>query len=438
MTKTRTVTAAPAGRSRPEPSRLRPGPVNLAVLAACAAFLAVFSPATAPLAEEPPADPDLSIEGMGKVGPFHIAPTIVLKDFGYDDNVFYGTEEDRQGDYTATIAPGLRALLLGRHRGGLVIDQSYDFVSFMTNSQLDHWNAHARARGILLAGPSVLSLEAGFNSVRERPSSEIDTRVRLESNTLVGEARTRLSGRLNGVASVGHTTLRYVSGDNVERISESLDRDESTLTLTGELKLRPRTVFFVEGAVTETDFTSPREVRDTTAFSVMPGVRMDTSSPIQGEIKAGIISLDAPDRDEISPNPGHDRDYRGLVGAGAISVRLGSRSRAKLTGGRSLPFTTLSSNLYAVQTEWSASVEQFLTRRLSAELKHADALLDYPEKVSGEYREDAVQTWEILVHYKLADQFAVTVSGQHQVRDSSDDTLDRDRNLIAFGTSIGL
>ena len=68
-------------------------------------------------AEEPPPDPDLSVKGTRQAGPFRIRPYILLRQLGYDDNIFYDSVEP-VGDVTATVAPGLSALLLTGKRGG--------------------------------------------------------------------------------------------------------------------------------------------------------------------------------------------------------------------------------------------------------------------------------------------------------------------------------
>ena len=74
-------------------------------------------------AEETPPDPDLSVKGTRKAGPFRIRPYILLRHLGYDDNIFYDNV-DPVGDVTATVAPGLSALLLTgkarRRRSGVL------------------------------------------------------------------------------------------------------------------------------------------------------------------------------------------------------------------------------------------------------------------------------------------------------------------------------
>ena len=123
--------------------------------------------AAQPAADAAPIDPDLSTEKMVRAGPFHVRPFLILKDIGYDDNVRFEAQT-REGDATATAGGGLDALILAGDRGGLRLSQEVDYVAFQTQTELNHWNGSARARGILLLKGLQLSLEDQFRSERER------------------------------------------------------------------------------------------------------------------------------------------------------------------------------------------------------------------------------------------------------------------------------
>lgn len=447
MTEAQAVPEAGIGRGPAAPRRA----LFLLATTLCACSLGLAAPDP-----DAPPDPDLSIDALRKVGPLWLGPYFNLRDVGYDDNVFFDSEEG-EGDYTATAVPGLRALLRTGHRGGVAIGQELAYVAFKNNSQLDHWNSDSRARGILLMGPTVLSLEERFRSDRERPGNEIDTRVRRTLNDLTAMARIPLRQRLGGHAALRAGSIRYVNGEGIDDIKDRLDRDHRTLELTGEMRVRPRTTAFVEAILDDVNFRNPEQVRDTRSITVLPGLRLDASAPIQGEVKAGVVSLDAPEEgfqgDPNDPNTIEipPRDYRGFVGEGAVAARLGNASRLKLEGERALPFSMLENNLYAIQTTWAAGYERFFSRKLSAELRYGRTLYDYPEEVTEEVKDpnapsgikqvlvprmDRLQTWEMKVSYRIGDDFALTGSVQRQRRDSTDDSLDRDRHLITFGTSL--
>lgn len=449
------MTEAPAGPEQRATKRpaAPPRALGSAVLCLCSCLLA----GAASAAEAPP-DPDLSTESLRKVGPLWLGPYLHLRDVGYDDNVFFEAEEG-EGDYTATAVPGLRALLRTGHRGGIALGQEMAYVAFADNGQLNHWNADSRVRGILLAGPAVLSLEERFRSDRERPGNEIDDRVRRRLNDVTAMLRFPRRERLGGSAALRAGSIRYVRGIGIDDIQDRLDRDHGTLEVTGEMGIRPRTTAFVETVLDDVDFVGTAQARDTRSISILPGLRLDASAPIQGEIKGGLIHLNA-NEDPFRSDPQDPnsfvvrfRDYRGFVGEGAVTARMGQASRLKLEGERALPFSIIENNLYAVQTRWAAGYERFFSRRLSAELKYGRTLYDYPGKIPREFpdpndpnstvitleeREDRLVTQELKFHYRLGEDFALTMGAQYQTRDSTDDSLDRDRRLITFGTSVTL
>ena len=189
---------------------LRPGrsarrqTAKTAALAA-AVVLCGAAPARAQVSATP-VDPDLSTEEMRRAGPFHVRPFALLKDVGYDDNIRFDGQT-REGDSTATAGGGLEALLLAGDRGGLRLSQELDYVAFQRNTNLDHWNGHARARGILLLRRFLVSLEDQFDTVRERPIAEIDERLRRKNDAVTAGLRTLGRGQLHL-----HQSLRLGKG----------------------------------------------------------------------------------------------------------------------------------------------------------------------------------------------------------------------------------
>lgn len=428
-------------RPRPDPPAAcaspfrRPRPAGgqaLALGRLALGCLALAGLTPAPSASEIPPDPDLSTEGMRRAGPFHLRPFVVLKDFGYDDNVRFDARE-REGDATLTAGPGLSALILTGDRGGILIHQEHDYVAFRENTDLNHWNTAARARGVLLLKRLSLSLEDRFTSQRERPNTEIDRRLRRDENAVTLAARSLGSGRLGWRAHARHERIDYASDDaDSEAAARRLDRDEDSLSLTGELKIRPKTTFTLEGTVESVEFDDRRERRDSRIVSVLPGFRFDPSASVQGELKIGVARLEAPDRPES--------DHRGTVGEGRLSARLGSSARLKGTFARELVFSTLAENLFFVGTHWSAAYEQFFSRRLSGEILYGRGLNHYPEEITGSggtplVRDDRFTTYQASVRYRANRRLAFTAVASRLERDSTDDALDRERNLYALGSA---
>jgi hypothetical protein len=273
-------------------------------------------------ADDPP-DPDLSIEDTSRAGPFHIRPFVLLKDVGYDDNVRYSSRNP-EGDTTATAGAGLRSVILWGDRGGLNLFQQFDYVAFGENTDLNHWNGDLRARGIFLLKHGTVSLEDHYVSRQERPNDEIDRRLRRKNNAITAAMRTTSEGRLNLEAALRHQGIDYSSEfPSFENQIRRLDRDETSLTLVGEVRILPKTTLTLEGTKEDIDFVDQTEGRDSDSYSILPGMKFDASASIQGHFKLGVKSLEAPDR------PQDDTDT--TVGEAALSFRLGGSARLKGT-----------------------------------------------------------------------------------------------------------
>ena len=381
-----------------------------------------------------PADPDLAIENMHRAGPFHLRPFFLLKDVGYDDNVRFDSPE-REGDTTATAGAGLRSVLLWGDRGGLNLSQEVDYVAFGENTDLNHWNGALRGRGIYLLKHVALSLEDRFDSRFERPNTEVDQRLRRETNVVTAAARTLREGRLALNASVRHEDIDYSSDEPGSEASIArLERDVDTLTLGAEVRILPKTTLTIEGVAEEIDFASDIEGRDSSTRAVIPGLRFDPSASIQGFVKIGVKSLEAEDR------PQDDTDL--TVGEIALTFRMGGATRFKGTLSRDLVFSTLQENLYYESTGWTAAFERFLSRRLRAEIRYGRGLNEYPNEVSRGgtdpfvgIREDDFTRYRLTIRYKINTQVGLVVAASRVERDSTDDFYDRNRNLYTIGST---
>ena len=401
---------------------------------ACALAAWTGAAAAGSPAAPPPADPDLSTEGMRRAGPFHLRPFAVVKDVGYDDNIRFEAQT-AEGDNTATAGAGIDALLLAGDRGGLRLFQELDYVAFQKNTDLDHWNGAARARGVFLTRGTVLSLEERYTSDRERPTSEIDERVRRHNNALTAGLSTIQRGRLGLKSYLRDERIDYTSDDpSVGDIGALLDRDETTLSVIGEMRLLPKTTFTLEGAVSRIAFDDTGEARDTRKRALLPGLRFDPSAAVQGDLRAGPLVLTALDRD--------GSDYRGVVGDGHLTARLGRAARLKTGFGRNLEFSTLQNNLFYVGSLWSAAYEQFFSRRISGEISYGRGLNHYPNAVPSAadpavllVRDDHLTTYQATVRYRTNPQMTIAISASRLRRDSTDDFYDRTRGFYSFGTT---
>jgi hypothetical protein len=405
-----------------------------AVRARLAALLLLCGGGCATLfAAEPPPDPDLSTEGTRRAGPFYLRPYLAIRDVGYDDNIFLESPEP-VGDTTATIGPGLDALLLFGERGGLRLDQRYDYVAYGQYTELNHWNGDIRARGVMLAKRLVLSLEDHATSYEERPNYTVDQRLRNDSNAITAAFRTLRRGRLGVEGFLRHNGIDYspLAGSS-DASADRLDRDERTLSVTGTLRVRPKTSFLLEGRVERYDFVQDFEGRDSRSTAALVGLRFDPSASIQGELRIGTENLTAPERPES--------DYHGPIGEGHLMTRLGHAGRGRLSLGRDIVFSTIEEDLYFVNTFWAAAYEQFFSRRWSGLAGYGRSLAHYPEAITRVgtppfqgIRDDRISEVELALRYRANEQLWIQARVRFWQRDSTDDFYDRDRTFYTIGS----
>jgi putative beta-barrel porin BBP2 len=376
-------------------------------------------------AADVPLDPDLDTQNLRRAGPFQIRPFLLLKEVGYDDNIRLESQEP-EGDTTATGGVGMDAFLRAGDRGGLRLFQEFDYVAFGQNSDLNHWNRSTRARGIFLLKRMILSAEDRLTSVQERPNNEIDERLRRQNNVITVAGRTVTKGRLGARTHVRHEHIEYDTGDAFSsQVAERLNRDQNAFSLAGELRLLPKTTFTLEGVFERMDFEDDSEGRDSRARSALAGFRFDPSAALQGEFKVGVIRLTARERPES--------DFRGTIGEAALGTKLGRKARLKGTFARDLVFSTGAENLYYIGRNWTAAYEQFFSHRVSAELLYGRGLNHYPLPVGTLFRDDHITTGQLSVRHRINEHLSFHVTGQRLKRDSTDDTLDRERNFYGFG-----
>jgi len=370
---------------------------------------------------------------MRRAGPFYVRPYALLKDVGYDDNIRFESQVP-EGDVTATAGAGVDALLMAGDRGGLRLFSEMDYVAFQQNIDLNHWDGAARARGVFVMKRAVASLEDRFSSVQERPNTEIDERLRRESNAVTGALRTLQRGRLGLKSYLRSEQLDYSSDLPASDVEDELNRVETTLSVIGEMQILPKTTLTLEGAVSRIEFDDPSQLRDSRKRALLPGVRFDPSAAVQGDLRAGPLVFTALDR--------ADSDYQGIVGDGHLVTRLGRSSRVKAGFSKNVEFSTLGDNLYYVGSQWTAAYEQFFSRRVSGEVLYGQGLNHYPKPVpSGAVpsvllvRDDDLATWSWTARYRTNPQMTIGVGVSHVKRDSTDDYYDRSRNFYTFGTT---
>jgi hypothetical protein len=389
---------------------------------------------TLPLAADPPPsagiEEDFPLEGTIRIGPFRFRPYLQIQDTGYDDNVFLDSTE-RVSDYTSTVAPGIRLITLFSDRAGLLIEERADYVWFARSESQNHLNNFAKARASFYLKRVTLFTEIDGISVRERPSTEIDFRIRRHEYAFSAGARYERT-RTSFEARLGRDDFRFVSGaEGGENIPSFLNRVEKRLTLTARRRILPKTTILAEWHGREIGFDEPEgAVKDSSARRISAGFEFDPTAFIKGTVKAGVESLE--------PDLPSEKGFRGTVGEGTLLYRITGATVLEVRGRRYPGFTTAVNNVYFLNTSYGATLTQRLADRVAAEIGGDNGRVGYPvgtvafdpttgQTVSG-FREDELRTRFVGASYRLSNQARIGIRVGVWERDSTFGFLDRRRN----------
>ncbi|MGD8375198.1 MAG: outer membrane beta-barrel protein [Acidobacteriota bacterium] len=384
-------------------------------------------------AADPPLHPDLDTGDLRRAGPFYYRPYLLLKALGYDDNVFFDGAEP-VADVTAALAPGIDLLLRTGPRGGLRVNQEFDYVAFAEYSGENHWNSHTEVRGIYVPKYFRLVLDGQYHTVRERPNLEINERIRQDTTLLQAMIGSPADRRLGIEMQLGRETFRYTEGAYYEITRRRLSRDQDTLSLTGTVRLLPKTYLVVTGSLLNADYVYPEERRDSRFDSAVVGLRFAPTARIQGHFEVGPARFHALDRE--------NDDYRSYVGEVELSGRIGRANRLSAWFRRGIDASALEDNLFFLSRRGSLGYERFFTPRVSLALEVGDGANRYPNRTLLREPEprvgtrvDRIREYEGMVYYRFRDGLTLNVGVTHLEVDSTDDALDRRQNLVAVGTT---
>lgn len=411
------------------------------ILAGAACASALLAP---PLVAAVDPDADFSLKDTVLVGPFHIAPFFVLKDFGYDDNTRLDARHSSP-DYTVTMGPGARAVApLGRLAAVSIWDE-IDYAVFARESDMNHVNNSLRTKLHIYLRDVTVYADGEQISVRDRPNTEIDYRIR--STTTGGKVganwqpgtRAKLDLYLKRVSfhydpgkpdvPAGADPQQVEQAQNTGvAIATELEREETTVGTTGSLRLRPRTSALIDLKTGRVDFDRTDPQRDSSTQSVMGGLEFDPAGPLRGYFKVGLKHL--------KPDDSRVDGFSGLIADASMSARLFGRGDVRATYQRDTGFSIVGDNLFFILDRKALSYEHYLSSRVSVELGREFDTVDYPipfeidPNSAPQHREDDIVWDKVTVRYRFGPSLRMGLSAGRWRRDSTVDDDDTNRNTI--------
>jgi hypothetical protein len=357
------------------------------------AAVALLLTAAAAAAQQP-GDP--RSEAKAQLGPFYITPSLTVKDFGIDTNVFNNADEQR--DFTVTVAPTVNVAVPFARRASLTTSVVTDLVYYQKYSSEQSINSDVKARGEVFVRRLTLFAEPAYVRTRQPMSVEFDARARREERSGQAGINLRVS-RTTTVELAARASRVEFDGDEVFaeiRLRDTLDRESRALSASVRQDLTPVTaiVLRAEGG-TERFERSP--VRNADTLHVAGGVEFNPRALITGSASVGFRRFE--------PRSPLLESFRGVVVRAAMEYAIGDSTRFAFAADRDVNYSHEPLQPYFVIQGFNLSAERRLFGRIDlavGALRHEYLYRDLATTAAAPAgRVDLIRTWSGSIGYRF-------------------------------------
>jgi hypothetical protein len=324
------------------------------LLAAGAVLLACAGAASAQVAS--PAEP--ATPARVQLGPLSVRPQVVLRDVGYDSNVFNEAHEP-EGDFTATVGAkvdvGVRMPRLQATYTSL-----FEYVYFQSFESERGSNRGVEGRADLLLGRLQPYLATGINRAFDRPTSEIDERSERQQAHVEAGLRARLFSRTIVSGAYRRTAVEYAGDETFRGISlaDAFNGTGEAVIVGTDLELTPLTTLSVHGERVQDRFDLSPE-RDADSYRLLVTATTNPLALVSGRASLGIRAF--------RPLGIHVPEFTGLTAAIAVGYSAGESTRLNLTLDRDLRYSFDDLTPFYISTGGRLTVTQQLTGTFDAQ-----------------------------------------------------------------------
>jgi putative beta-barrel porin BBP2 len=376
-------------------------------------------------------------------GPLRVRPGLTIPTFGYDNNVYYRTDDStlpQVGDYFIAVSPRVDGIVLFGDRAFLTFTERLEFYVYANEHEVNYFNQLGRARLTVPFGNFGVYLDGGYDRVRDRPVDADDVRpIRREiplgtgvvlkfgwrTDVELGYARSRFTGE------DPDSTCDPTSG--CITIEQRIDRVEEGLRLSARYLMFGRTRLTLRAAERDIVFDDPSVRRDGQERRVLPGLDFGLGGRIYGALRVGWANFDLED-------PAAE-DFQGSVADIALGYRLGGLgSSLTLRAQRDIRYSVQESTDLYTYSGGELGFVRYFNRFIGMELGGGRYTLDFLGDPEG--REDDILRGSAGIRFRLSENDLgrrVEYSFRYVLtrRNSTLDFLDQTRGTIGFGLAFG-
>jgi hypothetical protein len=387
-------------------TRIRGLVVGLALLCSPLTALAQanvgMGPLTGTLAETEPTTGALSI------GRIRLAPGLVIREIGWDSNVF-NTATDQKEDYVAAIAPDVstftltRFLKLSAYAGG-------DFLYYQTYEAERHSGYAVRARADLLLSRVRPFVAGGRTNQRTRPNGEIDVRAIREDEEISGGLAFELSPTSIVYGAAYNLRNQYQNSfEEGVSLAESLNRTNREYSAGLRTELTPLLAVTLSGAYRIDGFDGA-PIRDAASTSANVSLRIGAEAVLSGFINASY-------RDFKPQDPLLAR-YRGIAGTAGLVYPFLEFGRISLTAVRGTEYSFDETEGYFLENSLTLGYTHRLFGEVDAQVRGGRSLFDYGFRINSPAHRDQLDTVGGSLGYNLPNRTRVSLNYEYSRRRS--------------------
>ena len=253
---------------------------------AFASLVALLALASAPRAFAQDADVDQGDQGRFHLGPLRFTPSIAISSVGIDNNVFNDPVDPKE-DETAAVGPAANLWMnLGRSRLSGTVGVQYLYYNKYDNQR--SWNTGDSGRWEIPLNRLTPFVIGSYSNSKSRPGFEIESRVRLASDSFGGGTKVRLSS-LTSVILTGTRSQSLFAPDQTylgTDLATALNHATNTEEAQFRYSLTSITTFVADAQGIQDRFDGD-PLRNANSIMILPGFEMKPSALISGTVSVG-------------------------------------------------------------------------------------------------------------------------------------------------------
>lgn len=283
----------------------------------------------------------------------YVTPTLQLKEFGIDSNVFNQPGEQTP-DFTATLSPGANLAVPFTHRALVTSHVDADFVYYARYANQRSINPNVTLRAKAFAHRLTLFGGGSYLNSRERLNQEIDARARRLDESVDAGLELRLAAKVSVSATALAGRIDYTD-DQVFRgvdLRRALAEDFNSVPASIKYRVTPLTTFVLRGEARQDRFLYS-QFKDGDSYRVTPGVEFKPRALIAGSAYVGYGHL--------SPQNALVPKFGGVVATLSLRYTLRSATAFTVTTDRDVQYSYQQTAPYFVSTAVGVLIRRQLT-----------------------------------------------------------------------------